>query len=58
MFVDNAAMMLLRSLASPDATSRIEGAAGRAIVESATAADLGGASSTRVMGDALLAHFA
>lgn len=51
----SAAMMLRYSLDRPEAAGRIEAAVSRALGQGARTADLGGAMSTREMGDAVLA---
>ncbi|QNA84819.1 3-isopropylmalate dehydrogenase [Sphingomonas sp. So64.6b] len=52
----SAAMMLRHSLGLPDAADRIEAAVGAALGKGARTGDLGGALSTRAMGDAVLAE--
>ncbi len=52
----SAAMMLRYSLGLDDAADRIDAAVAAAIAGGARTADLGGALSTRAMGDAVLAH--
>ncbi len=52
----SAAMMLRHSLGVPDAADRIEAAVGAALGKGARTSDLGGALSTRAMGDAVLAE--
>ena len=52
----SAAMMLRHSLGLPDAADRIEAAVGAALGKGARTSDLGGALSTRAMGDAVLAE--
>ncbi|MDQ2879208.1 MAG: 3-isopropylmalate dehydrogenase [Pseudomonadota bacterium] len=54
----SAAMMLRHSLGLPEAAGRIEAAVAGAIAGGARTADLGGALSTRAMGDAVLAQLA
>ncbi len=51
----SAAMMLRHSLGEPEAADRVEAAVAQAIAAGARTADLGGALSTRAMGDAVLA---
>ena len=51
----SAAMMLRHSLGQPEAANRVEAAVARAVAGGARTADLGGALSTRAMGDEVLA---
>lgn len=51
----SAAMMLRYSLGKPEAADRIEAAVAKALQDGARGPDLGGAMSTRAMGDAVLA---